>query len=158
MPNDITPKQLAELQAVNKSVELIDVRTPVEFREVHVDFARNLPLDQLDAQAIRAHRAVGTSLLVITLVGMAGVASHLLSGRTISISTMLLFVVGGIVGMFLGLLSSRSLSGPTQHSYPSACDVGRPGFHRRWIDHRSPLHRSKIAQTGCLSIVYFSTA
>lgn len=59
------------------------------------------------------HRAVGTSLLVITLVGLAGVASHLFSGRTISIDTMLLFVVGGIVGMLLGQLASRRLSGPT---------------------------------------------
>ena len=57
MPDAITPKQLAELQAANKSVELIDVRTPVEFRDVHVDFARNVPLDQLDAQAIRAQRS-----------------------------------------------------------------------------------------------------
>jgi rhodanese-related sulfurtransferase len=32
------------------------VRTPVEFREVHVDFACNVPLDQLDPEAIRAQR------------------------------------------------------------------------------------------------------
>ena len=31
------------------AVELIDVRTPVESREVQVGFARNVPLDQLDA-------------------------------------------------------------------------------------------------------------
>jgi rhodanese-related sulfurtransferase len=30
---------------------LIDVRTPVEFREVHVEFARNVPLDRLDPAA-----------------------------------------------------------------------------------------------------------
>ncbi|HTQ41078.1 MAG TPA: rhodanese-like domain-containing protein [Pirellulales bacterium] len=33
-------------------VELIDVRTPAEFREVHVEFARNIPLDQLTAETL----------------------------------------------------------------------------------------------------------
>jgi rhodanese-related sulfurtransferase len=31
---------------------LIDVRTPAEFRELHVSFARNVPLDQLDARQL----------------------------------------------------------------------------------------------------------
>ncbi|MCE9605650.1 MAG: rhodanese-like domain-containing protein [Planctomycetia bacterium] len=48
----ISPAQLAELHKSGKKVELIDVRTPVEFREVHVDFARNVPLDQLDPGAV----------------------------------------------------------------------------------------------------------
>ena len=47
------------------------------------------------------HRAVGTSLLVITLVSMAGVTSHLLSGRTISVDTALLFVTGGRICAFI---------------------------------------------------------
>ena len=74
MLNAITPKQLAELQAADKSVELIDVRTPIEFREVHVDFARNVPLDQLDAQAIRAQRSGSESepLYVICRSGSRG--------------------------------------------------------------------------------------
>ena len=74
MPDAITPKQLAELQAANKSVELIDVRTPVEFRDVHVDFARNVPLYQLDAQAIRAQRSGSESepLYVICRSGSRG--------------------------------------------------------------------------------------
>ena len=38
----ISPKQLANLVQTGASVELIDVRTPVEFREVHVPFARNV--------------------------------------------------------------------------------------------------------------------
>ena len=32
------------------------MRTPVEFREVHVDFARNVPLDRLDPQAVKSQR------------------------------------------------------------------------------------------------------
>lgn len=51
----ISPRQLAERHAA-KPVHLIDVRTPVEFREVHVEFARNVPLDRLDAAAITQGR------------------------------------------------------------------------------------------------------
>jgi rhodanese-related sulfurtransferase len=48
----ISPVGLAELCKAGKKIELIDVRTPVEFREVHVEIARNIPLDQLDAAAL----------------------------------------------------------------------------------------------------------
>jgi rhodanese-related sulfurtransferase len=43
----ISPQQLADL-CKNGQVELIDVRTPVEYRELHVAAARNVPLDKLD--------------------------------------------------------------------------------------------------------------
>ena len=58
------------------------------------------------------HRAVGTSLLVITLVSASGVASHLWAGRDIPIETTLYFIVGGVLGMFAGIWASRYLSGP----------------------------------------------
>ena len=47
----IKPQELAKLCKEDKKIDLIDVRTPVEFREVHVDIARNVPLDQLDPAA-----------------------------------------------------------------------------------------------------------
>lgn len=47
----INPRQLADLCKSGK-VDLIDVRTPVEFREVHVENARNVPLDELDPAAV----------------------------------------------------------------------------------------------------------
>lgn len=53
----ITPRQLADLQAAGRPVDLIDVRTAVEYREVHVPFARNVPLDRLDPATIRQGRA-----------------------------------------------------------------------------------------------------
>jgi uncharacterized membrane protein YfcA len=59
------------------------------------------------------HRAVGTSLLVITLVSAAGVASHLWAGRDIPIDTTLFFVAGGVLGMFAGIWASHYLSGPS---------------------------------------------
>ena len=56
MTATISPQELAELRSAGKKVELLDVRTPVEFREIHVDFARSVPLDRLDVQALMAER------------------------------------------------------------------------------------------------------
>lgn len=50
----ISPQQLYQLRQSGQSVKLIDVRTPAEFREVHIDFAENAPLDRLDPQAVKA--------------------------------------------------------------------------------------------------------
>jgi rhodanese-related sulfurtransferase len=47
----ITAQQLNTLKNEGKKIDLIDVRTPVEFREVHVEYARNVPLDKLDPQS-----------------------------------------------------------------------------------------------------------
>jgi rhodanese-related sulfurtransferase len=52
----ISPKTLYERQQEGKPVDLIDVRTPVEYREVHIPFARNVPLDRLDPPAVLAGR------------------------------------------------------------------------------------------------------
>ena len=54
------------------------------------------------------HKAVATSLLVIVLVSVSGVASHIAAGRDISFEVTGLFVLGGVAGMSLGaLVSSR---------------------------------------------------
>jgi rhodanese-related sulfurtransferase len=50
----IAPAMLADLRRKGEKVVLIDVRTPAEFGEVHVDFAHNIPLDRLDAKAVTA--------------------------------------------------------------------------------------------------------
>jgi rhodanese-related sulfurtransferase len=52
----IKPQELADLCKAGKKIDLIDVRTPIEYREVHVDVARNVPLDQLDAAAVMQAR------------------------------------------------------------------------------------------------------
>jgi rhodanese-related sulfurtransferase len=52
----ILPSELVQRHKENASLELIDVRTPLEFRAVHVPFARNVPLDQLDPAAIMQSR------------------------------------------------------------------------------------------------------
>lgn len=52
----ITPQELMQRRQSSHPLDLIDVRTPAEFREVHVQFARNVPLDRLDPLAIKADR------------------------------------------------------------------------------------------------------
>ena len=52
----ISPTALKDLTQSGKKVELIDVRTPVEFREVHIEFARSVPLDQLNPQSVMQSR------------------------------------------------------------------------------------------------------
>lgn len=52
MPATIDPRRLAELRDTGRDIELIDVRTPAEFREVHVEFARSLPLTELAPEAL----------------------------------------------------------------------------------------------------------
>lgn len=52
----ISPKQLQERVLAGEQIDLIDVRTPVEFREVHVAFAHNVPLDQLDCAKLTRER------------------------------------------------------------------------------------------------------
>lgn len=52
----ITPKQLAELCQSGRKPDVVDVRSPVEFREVHVVGARNVPLDRLDPAAVAKAR------------------------------------------------------------------------------------------------------
>jgi len=53
----ITPQQLHDIVQTGAKVELIDVRTPVEFQEVHVSFARNVPLNLLESATISAGRS-----------------------------------------------------------------------------------------------------
>ncbi len=68
----ISPDQLQKLEKSGTAVELIDVRTPVEYREVHVTFAQSVPLDQLDPVKITANRNTATPLYVICKSGGRG--------------------------------------------------------------------------------------
>jgi uncharacterized protein len=58
------------------------------------------------------HRAVGTSLMVISLVSTTGIAALVWGGRTLPIDVTALFMVGGIAGLFLGQRIARKLPGP----------------------------------------------
>ena len=49
----ISPTELQKLLTAQPSSSVIDVRTPMEFAEVHVPQARNLPLDELDPGSLQ---------------------------------------------------------------------------------------------------------
>lgn len=67
----ITPRELAQKLESGEPVELVDVRTPLEFREVHATPARNVPLDRLDAKTFLESRNgnAGAPLYVICRTG-----------------------------------------------------------------------------------------
>lgn len=52
----ITSRQLSDLLSSGQKVDMIDVRTPAEFREMHVEFAQNVPLDRLEAAPLMKDR------------------------------------------------------------------------------------------------------
>lgn len=69
----ISPNQLGELVKSRRSVQVIDVRTPLEFREVHVTCAKNIPLDKLDpAEIAQSRNGSSDPLYVICKTGGRG--------------------------------------------------------------------------------------
>lgn len=56
MVNCISATEFKKLIQSGKSIDVVDVRTAIEFREVHVEGARNEPLDRLNPQSIQAAR------------------------------------------------------------------------------------------------------
>ena len=62
----ISPTTLSQLYGSGKTIELIDVRTPAEYQELHVEFARNVPLSQLDpAKVIEARNGSSSEPLYL---------------------------------------------------------------------------------------------
>jgi hypothetical protein len=74
------------------------------------------------------HRAVATSLLVITLIGLSGLAFATWSGREIDWMLLGLFVAGGIVGMVSGRGLARFLAGVTLQLVFSVAMVATAAF------------------------------
>jgi len=56
MARTITPRQLYDLSQSGKPVELIDVRTPAEYRSAHVPFARSQPFETLNPKEVVSAR------------------------------------------------------------------------------------------------------
>ena len=57
----ITPADLMESCRDVQQIDLIDVRTPAEYQELHAAPARNVPLDQLDPAALMQARHGSTN-------------------------------------------------------------------------------------------------
>lgn len=54
--DSVSPAGLAVLMGDGRILDVLDVRTPPEFREVHLVGARNLPLDRLDPKTMAQER------------------------------------------------------------------------------------------------------
>ena len=68
----ITPKSLYDLISKDNSVHLVDVRTSAEFQEIHVDVAKNVPLDRLDPATLGLDPQSKEPLYVICRSGARG--------------------------------------------------------------------------------------
>jgi len=53
----IRPDQIDKLRRDGKTVDIIDVRTPGEYAQLHAAGAKNMPLDGLTAEAVAATRS-----------------------------------------------------------------------------------------------------
>lgn len=71
MMKSISASEFSKIVASGKSIELIDVRTPFEFRSLHVSIARNEPLSGLDPKSIQSARN-GTSSEPLFVVCRSG--------------------------------------------------------------------------------------
>ena len=71
----VSPAHLQQLLDSHAGLTLIDVRTPLEFAEVHVPQARNEPLDQLDPKTLLASGQLPKEQPVYLLCRSGGRAS-----------------------------------------------------------------------------------
>ncbi len=53
----VSPAEILRQRESGTAVDFLDVRTSVEFREVHAEIARNVPLDDLDPDEISARKS-----------------------------------------------------------------------------------------------------
>lgn len=67
--NTIAPSAVHDLMKSGRSLTIIDVRTPAEFAGVHVDGARSLPLDTLEAGALASLSGKGEPIYVVCQSG-----------------------------------------------------------------------------------------
>jgi rhodanese-related sulfurtransferase len=66
----VAPQELHQRIAKGEDVEILDVRTPAEYQEVHLPGSKNVPLDQLDVHQYMSARAdAGRPLYVLCKSG-----------------------------------------------------------------------------------------
>jgi rhodanese-related sulfurtransferase len=56
MSTEISAMEVKRMMEQGQQIDLVDVRTPVEYREVHAEGARLVPLDRLDPAALMRER------------------------------------------------------------------------------------------------------
>lgn len=90
----ISPAKLKALLDSGHMLDLIDVRTPVEYRGAHVTKAMNMPLDSLDADALKSKRS-GHADQPIYIVCQSGARSHKACERLLQSGVPAVSVEGG---------------------------------------------------------------
>ena len=68
----VSPDDVRDRRAAGKHVEIIDVRTPAEFAQLHVEGARSVPLDALDVIALVRERDGTTNGEPLYLICQSG--------------------------------------------------------------------------------------
>ena len=152
----ITPGELDHLCRGGEAIDLIDVRTPVEFGEVHAEPARSVPLDRLDPRAIMGARA-GRANRPLYLICRSGARSQqaverfhragyldvvnveggtlaweraglpvVRGGPALTLERQVRIAAGGLVVLGVGLGGG----GPPRLPRPGGLRRGRPGVRR----------------------------
>lgn len=93
MAATICPEDLARRKAAGEHVRLIDVRTPMEFHEVHAAGAVNMPLDKLEP----AHLQNGSDAAPLYVICRSGNRAHRACERLRAAGLNVLSVEGGTV-------------------------------------------------------------
>ncbi|MCG6156546.1 rhodanese-like domain-containing protein [Rubinisphaera margarita] len=75
----VSPRELHQKVQSGEEIQLIDVRTPVEFQEMHAQIARNVPLDQLDASAFVNSEKTGPVYVICRSGGRGNQAAEKLT-------------------------------------------------------------------------------
>lgn len=73
--NTISVQALHQMHQRGDKVRLIDVRTPAEYRDAHVPFAQNRPLESLDAAALARELGGNPSAAVYVICQKGGRAA-----------------------------------------------------------------------------------
>ena len=79
---NISPREAKERLSSNKNIVLLDVRTPEEYREIHIPHSISLPLNELKTGIEKVAGDKNTEIIVYCLSGMrAAQACRQLSAR-----------------------------------------------------------------------------
>lgn len=96
MENYITKQELEKMIENKQDFQLIDVRSETEYEELHIPFAENIPIEEIDQKQIKLDKET----LVITTCGKGGGRSENASLKLKELGFKSLFLEGGTFEWF----------------------------------------------------------
>jgi rhodanese-related sulfurtransferase len=81
--SSISAEELHEISERGERIALIDVRTPIEFRESHIPFAKNVPLNKITSAQLESPNGNGPVYVVCRTGSRAATACRHLASRGI---------------------------------------------------------------------------